>query len=68
MSKSPKGSNGKVGSGCCELSIWLEPGRCMVRGKAKETSVCHASGFGLYPKDDGELLKCMCQFCPSLAM
>ena len=40
----------------------------MVRGKAKETSVCHASGFGLYPKDDGELLKCMCQFCPSLAM
>lgn len=59
MSKSPDGSNGKVGSGCCKLSIWLKPGRYMVRVKAKET-VCHASGFGLYPKDDGELLKCMC--------
>lgn len=60
MIKGPEGSNGKMGSGYCKLSIWLEPGRCMVRGKVKETSVCHVSGSELYPKDDGEPLKGMC--------
>lgn len=41
----------------------------VVRGKTKETSLCQHSGFGLYTKDDGELLKGMSsQSCPSLVM
>lgn len=36
------------------------PSRYMVRDEAKETTVCHASEFGLYPKNDSEPLKGMC--------
>lgn len=70
LSKGLERSNGKMGSGYCNLSVWLEPGRCMVRtGKANEISMCHASGFGLYPKDDDELLKAMSsQLCSSQPM
>lgn len=62
MIKGLEGSNGKMGFGYCKLFIWLEFGRCMVRGKVKEISVCYVFGFEFYFKDDGESLKGMCYF------
>lgn len=69
LTKGLERRNGKMGSGYCNLSVWLEPGRWMVRVKANKISTFRASGFGLYSKDDDELLKTMSsQLCFSLAM
>lgn len=67
MKKGPEPNNGKMGSGYCKPSVWLEPGRCMVRGAwnpclwistlprgdVESLKVCHLSSAPHWPCESG---------------